>query len=152
MVQYLSRSLALVFVFALIGNASATDLAPSKEAASMPGALGTFSFKPKDWKKGDLTWWKDTDGVDPGVAGCHLGTDKDGKTNGRMFGEACLSETELVESNPGKDVIHSHKDDTGHPDKFDCNAWCKGKGASKGMCVAAPAPPCESSAKCSCEG
>lgn len=139
-----------ICVLGLAGCGSEDEYPPSKDAANMPGALGTFSFKPSDWADGQLTWWKDTDGVDPGVAGCHLGTDKDGNPNGRMFGEACLSETELVESNPGKDVVHSHKNDTGHPDKFDCDAWCKGSGAKSGKCVPAPAPPCEASAKCSC--
>ncbi len=137
----------LVFV---AGCSSEDDHAPSGGAKDMPGALGTFEFKPTDWKKGELSYWKDTDGVAPGVAGCHIGTDKDGNANGRMFGEACLSATELVESNPGKDVIHSHTDDTGHPDKFDCNAWCVGNGSAKGACEVAAAPPCESSAKCVC--
>ncbi len=127
------------------------DHGPSKGAKGMPGALGVFSFQPKDWKKGETTYWTDTDGVNPGEAGCHQGTDKDGKPNGRSFGEACLSETVLVESNPGALAVHAHTDDTGHPDKFDCDAWCKGKGAAKGICVPAPAPPCEASAKCSCQ-
>ena len=68
-----------------------------------------------------------------------------------MFGEACLENGLLVESNPGANVLHSHKDDVGHPDTFDCNAWCVGEGSSKGMCVAAAAPPCAQSAMCQCE-
>jgi hypothetical protein len=56
----------------------------------------------------------------------------------------------LVESNPGADVIHKHADDIGHPDKFDCNAWCIGQGSTEGTCVAEPAPPCAQSAKCVC--
>lgn len=124
---------------------------PSVGAKGMAGALGVFSFKPDDWKQGEMTYWSDTDGVNPGAAGCHVGTDKDGKPNGRMFGEACLSDTLLVESNPGVDVVHAHSDDVGHPDKFDCDVWCKGQGSAKGICVAAPAPPCSASAKCSCE-
>ena len=125
---------------------------PSKGAEGMPGALGTFEFKPTDWRKGEVTWWKDTDGVDPGTPGCHVGTDADGKENGRMFGEACLPGGMLiVESNPGVEVVHKHTDDTGHPDKFDCNAWCVGKGSKTGRCEPAPAPPCTQSAKCVCE-
>ncbi|MCV0368843.1 hypothetical protein [Filomicrobium sp.] len=124
---------------------------PSVGAKGMAGALGVFSFKPDDWKQGEMTYWSDTDGVNPGAAGCHVGTDKDGNPNGRMFGEACLSDTLLVESNPGVDVVHAHSDDVGHPDKFDCDVWCKGQGSAKGICVAAPAPPCAASAKCSCE-
>ena len=150
MFRWFGSVVLMVGLIFIAGCGSEDDHAPSKGASEMPGALGTFSFKPTDWKKGETTWWKDSDGVDPGTAGCHIGTDKDGNPNGRMFGEACLSGTELVESNPGADKIHSHKDDTGHPDKFDCNAWCVGKGSAKGVCQPAPAPPCESSAKCVC--
>jgi hypothetical protein len=124
---------------------------PSPGAKGMPGAVGTFEFKPQDWKEGETTWWMDSDGVNPDVAGCHIGTDEKGTPNGRMFGEACMEDGLLVESNPGPHELHSHKNDTGHPDKFDCNAWCVGKGASKGACVEAAAPPCEHSAMCKCE-
>jgi hypothetical protein len=124
---------------------------PSPEARGMAGAEGRFDFRPDDWQEGDETWWKDTDGVDPGTPGCHIGTDASGAPNGRMFAEACLPDGSLVESNPGAGVIHVHPDDTGHPDKFDCNAWCVGQGKAKGSCVAAPAPECEHSAKCACE-
>jgi hypothetical protein len=71
--------------------------------------------------------------------------------DGRSFGEACLPDGRLVESNPGANELHSHADDTGHPDTFDCAAWCAGQGASGGACVPAPAPPCARSALCSCE-
>jgi hypothetical protein len=124
---------------------------PSVGAKGMAGAEGTFSFKPLDWTPGAITWWKDTDGVNPGEAGCHIGTDSDGKSNGRMFGEACLTQDQLVESNPGADVVHKHTDDVGHPDKFSCNAWCIGQGSKKGLCRAEPAPPCAQSARCICE-
>ncbi len=117
----------------------------------MAGAKGTFEFKSEDWTPNTTTWWKDTDGVDPGTAGCHIGTDSEGTPNGRMFGEACLADGLLVESNPGADELHSHKNDIGHPDKFDCNAWCIGNNHSKGMCVVSAAPPCEASARCACE-
>ncbi len=123
---------------------------PSKGAAGMAGAAGTFEFQPSDWQEGQTTWWKDTDGVDPGVAGCHVGTDENGEPNGRMFGEACLDNGLLVESNPGVDELHSHGNDTGHPDTFDCNAWCVGQGKTAGSCQVAEAPPCAQSAACSC--
>lgn len=141
-------SMCLVFLFMNVGAYS--DSPPSDLAKEQPGALGTFEFKPQDRKPGVLSYWKDTDGVDPGKAGCHIGTDKNGQPNGRMFGEACLVDGSLVESNPGAGVLHSHKDDIGHPDKFDCKAWCSGKGLSGGSCVSASAPPCMSSAICSC--
>jgi len=63
---------------------------PSPGAKEMPGAAGTFEFKTADWMEGTISWWKDSDGVDPGVPGCHIGTDEKGEPNGRMFGEACL--------------------------------------------------------------
>ena len=129
---------------------AAADSEPSDGAKDMAGAVGTFVFQPADWKSGTSSFWKDSDGIDPGTAGCHIGTDADGEPNGRMFGEACLEDGLLVESNPGKDVVHEHRNDEGHPDKFDCQAWCVGEGKTGGECVAAPAPPCEQSAACSC--
>jgi len=124
---------------------------PSVGAKDMAGAEGTFEFKPADWQEGTTSWWKDSDGVDPGTAGCHIGTDENGTPNGRMFGEACLANGLLVESNPAAEALHSHKNDIGHPDTFDCNAWCGGKGFKGGACVAASAPPCQQSAMCKCE-
>jgi hypothetical protein len=124
---------------------------PSPEAQSMAGAMGRFDYQPADWQQGETTWWEDTDGVAPDTPGCHIGTDGDGIPNGRMFPEACLPDGLLVESNPGAGVLHSHPDDTGHPDKFDCNAWCIARGASSGACVEAPALQCEKSAKCDCD-
>ena len=143
--------LSLCLPLVLIAQIAHADGPPSKGAKGMKGALGTFDFKPSDWKKGQTTYLLDTDGVKPGEAGCHIGTNKKGKPNGRSFGEACLSKVLLVESNPGAKIVHSHKNDVGHPDKFDCNAWCIGKGSAKGTCVAAAAPPCAASAKCICQ-
>lgn len=148
----LIRLLHMVVLSASImaGGTNASD-EPSPGAKEMSGAVGTFEFKPQDWKEGETSWWKDSDGVDPGTAGCHIGTDSDGAPNGRMFGEACLPDGLLVESNPGTDELHSHSNDVGHPDRFDCNAWCIGKGASGGTCEAAAAPPCAQSARCACK-
>jgi len=124
---------------------------PSEGAKDMAGAKGTFEYKPSDWKSSETTWWKDSDGVSPGVAGCHIGTNSSGTPNGRMFGEACLENGLLVESNPGKNKLHSHKNDTGHPDTFDCNEWCVSLGKVSGSCEVAEAAPCESSAICACK-
>jgi hypothetical protein len=124
---------------------------PSAGAQDIAGAKGTFEFKPADWKESETSWWKDSDGVKPGVAGCHIGTDEAGAPNGRMFGEACLENGLLVESNPGADEVHSHKNDVGHPDTIDCNAWCKSSGKSSGKCEVAAALPCETSAVCACK-
>ena len=125
---------------------------PSAGAKGMPGALGTMEYKPTDWKGNVTTYWKDTDGVDPGVAGCHIGVTQDGKPNGRFFGEACQNDRTLIESNPGAGVIHPHTNDLGHPDRFDCNAWCIGaKKAKGGVCKAVSGPaPCTASARCEC--
>ena len=143
-------ALPILLLFTLVAYAGGSAHEPSPGAQGMPGAVGTFEYKPGDWTEGETTWWKDSDGVDPGVAGCHIGTDSDGSPNGRMFGEACLADGLLVESNPGAVELHSHKDDTGHPDKFDCNAWCIGNGGSEGNCEAVAAPPCAQSAQCVC--
>ena len=125
---------------------------PSIGANKMPGAEGTFAFTPSDWQKDQISWWKDSDGIAPGIAGCHIGTDETGKPNGRMFGEACMENGLLVESNPEADKLHSHSNDIGHPDTFNCNTWCVAKGSSKGgQCVAVSGPaPCTKSARCEC--
>jgi hypothetical protein len=135
----------------MLCGAAMAEHEPSPEAKGMPGAKGTIEYKPADWKGNVTTYWKDTDGVDPGVAGCHIGVDKSGKPNGRFFGEACKDGL-LVESNPGADKIHKHENDLGHPDTFDCQAWCVGaKKAKGGVCkpVTGP-PPCSASALCEC--
>ena len=142
--------LLMILLSGLQACSDRADHEPSSGAKEMAGAAGTFEFKPQDWTAGETTWWKDTDGVGPGVAGCHIGTDSAGLPNGRTFGEACLADGLLVESNPGAGVLHSHDNDIGHPDKFDCTAWCKGNGHSGGKCEVAAAPPCEQSARCAC--
>ena len=142
---------AVCFSVVFLANGANAASKPSSGAQGMAGALGTFTFKPSDHKAGTDTWWRDTDGVAPGAAGCHIGTNKNGAPNGRMFAEACLATGELVESNPGADVVHKHTNDEGHPDKFDCNAYCIGMGSTSGACVASPAPPCGQSAICACK-
>ncbi len=124
--------------------------APSSGAEGMAGAMGTIEYKPTDWKEGEKTFWKDSDGIAPGVAGCHVGADENGVENGRMFGEACLDNGLLVESNPGVEELHSHDNDLGHPDTFDCNAWCVGQGKTAGVCEVSDSPPCAQSAICAC--
>ena len=138
-------------------HAAGSDGPPSDGEQGKCGAMGTFEFRPPDWTghqkppPGPVTWWMDSDGVDPGTAGCHLGLSAEGgELNGRMFGEACLPNGLLVESNPAAGVHHSHRNDIGHPDKFDCKKWCACQGFAKGACVAASADPCKASAKCAC--
>jgi len=145
------RKMLLVLIMLGLASVANAEGKPSAGAKGMSGAEGTFEFKPADWLDGAKTWWKDSDGIAPGVPGCHIGTNSDGNPNGRLFGEACLPNGLLVETNPGAGVLHSHKGGIGHPDMFDCNTWCKSKGASKGSCSTMPAPPCEASAMCACE-
>lgn len=145
------QTLVIFLLVALAACSPKSGHEPSPGAQEMAGAKGTIEFKPEDWSAGNTTWWKDSDGVDPGTAGCHIGTDSKGVPNGRMFGEACLADGLLVESNPGAGELHSHSDDMGHPDTFDCNAWCIDSGSAGGKCEVAAAPPCEMSARCVCE-
>jgi hypothetical protein len=151
----------LVLVLALCTpawlHAAETDGPATEGAQEMCGAMGEIEFKPADWigtkePPYPITWWVDSDGVDPGTAGCHEGLKaRDGERNGRMFGEACLPNGLLVETNPDADEQHSHKNDIGHPDTFDCKQWCACQGFAKGgRCVAESAPPCRESAKCAC--
>jgi len=110
----------------------------SEDMKGVPGAMGRMIFTPDDWTDAD-SYWVDSDGVAPGVAGCHISTDKNKNPTGRIFAEACLSERVLVESNPGADVLHKHKNDVGKPDIVHCNAWCLGKGHDRGFCRSQPA-------------
>ena len=70
-------ALTLALGLAVLANSSLVNASgdPSSGAKGMPGAEGTFNFKPADWIEGKTTWWEDSDGVAPGVAGCHIGTD-----------------------------------------------------------------------------
>jgi len=150
----MSRLFKLIVILCIPMVMTAYAHNPSEGARGMPGAMGTFEFKPDD--RG-VTWWVDTDGVDPGTAGCHIGLFTEDRTNpnGRMFGEACLDDKILVESNPEKNKVHGHTHDIGHPDMFDCDGWCIGQGVSQGgeckEVTGADAPtPCEKSAMCVC--
>lgn len=94
--MYRLLSLIFIFFYLMLGPATAAGAqkhAPSKGAVEMKGAKGTFSYFPPDHKgfQGKITWWKDTDGVSPSAAGCHIGykDNKGGRRNGRVFGEAC---------------------------------------------------------------
>jgi hypothetical protein len=131
---------------------------PSDGAKGIPGAKGTFIFTPQGWKKGVTTFWTDTgDGVDPGRAGCHIeitsATNLTRPKGGRVFGEACTKEGLLIETNPGRNAPHPHKNDQGHPDLFDCNMWCRGaQMRSGGVCRVVNGPaPCRTSAICACK-
>ena len=151
MSRFIALIVASLISLPIIAAAGEKGHEPSVGAKGMAGTKGTIEYKPEDWIKGQTTWWKDTDGIDPGKAGCHIGTDSKGKPNGRLFGEACLDDGRLVESNPGANELHSHKDDIGHPDTFNCSEWCVSKGKSGGSCIAAAAPPCKQSAMCACK-
>lgn len=143
-----------------------------------PGFLGRVEVPtPVPGHDGDQ-YWTDTDGVAPEVPGCHIayagqrvsGMCSDSLEPAGVFGELCIPpgglggfpEGALIESNPGKDVCHAHRDNFGHPDVYDCGEYCKGTYPDRpiGKCVTV-ADQCEgldgdgkpallSSAKCEC--
>lgn len=92
--------------------------------AGPPHDAGTI---PYDGGTGVNTFWKDTDGIEPELAGCHIEYTAAGcATAGtRQFGESC-SANGLIETNPGPGVCHDHPLDVGHPYVVDCDGWCRG--------------------------
>ncbi len=103
------------------------------------------------------TYWSDSTGVDPGTPACHYEfTDNTCSTlkPGRTFGELCLDDDRLVESNPGAGECHTHAGDVGGPNVFSCSAWCAEQGKETGKCVSGIAATGEygdcQSAKCEC--
>jgi hypothetical protein len=110
----------------------------------------------------DALYWTDTDGVAPETPGCHIPwKDPVGEATCAVresapeIGEVCLTEDELLETNPGAGVCHSHKGYEGHPDVYSCDGYCAGLHgpAFGGTCVAV-ASICNgattASAKCEC--
>lgn len=90
-----------------------------------------------DLGTGTSSYWTDTDGVAPGVAGCHYEFSDASCSNhkeGRTFGEFCLDDDRLVESNPGKDECHEHGADKGKPFVMSCSEWCQEESGSTGSC------------------
>lgn len=110
-----------------------------------------------DLATGQDSHWTDTDGVDPGTAGCHYEFEDASCTEfkeGRTFGEFCLDDDRLVESNPGKDECHTHGADFGGPDVVSCSQWCQEQSGVSGACeggqmVEGKYGSCES-ARCVC--
>ncbi len=116
--------------------------------------------------------WKDSDGVVPGEAGLHHAYKDSRCTEAdpamQPIAEACYvfsrdnngtpeqSPLWLIETNPAKDECHEHRGGEGHPDVFDCDAFCKGSADadrnaySSGKCVKALAEGVWS-ARCECE-
>lgn len=145
---------ASVLVLLTVSGPMASDSAcPVIPGISKTGC--TIPLKPRDFvSAAKETYWYDTDGVSPGVAGCHIGVKAlDDRThNDRSFGEACQSDVVLIESNPEKDKIHSHKGDIGAPYLVNCRDWCRGTGKPKGgSCRSVKGPaPCATSARCEC--
>jgi len=107
--------------------------------------------------------WSDTDGVTPEVPGYHIqckskdGCQTCGKPTGLVVPEGChafertvdghteVSPRWLIETNPDAEVCHPHTGGEGHPDVFDCEAYCKGTPDPQdglhytaGGCVAVP--------------
>lgn len=121
-------------------------------------------------------YWKDTDGVEPAIAGCHTlhGDDATcGAAPTNRIGEFCYDFERtlpdgttqnvnwLVETNPDPKKCHPHQGGVGHPDVFDCLAFCKGtpkpgtdRNWGGGDCEKVPAFDCAgesvTSAICTC--
>jgi hypothetical protein len=55
---------------------------PSAGVRGMSGAVGTFEFQSNDWMEGVTSWWKDSDGVDLGGTGSHIGAGEKSQPNG----------------------------------------------------------------------
>ncbi len=111
-----------------------------------------------DLETGTDSYWADTDGVAPEVAGCHIEYETDtcsAVRTGREFGEFCLDSDRLVESNPGVDECHTHAGDLGKPAVVSCSAWCaeqnQGGGSCEGGVAVTGTVSCES-ARCVCNG
>ncbi|MHC4997259.1 MAG: hypothetical protein ACYTGQ_19670 [Planctomycetota bacterium] len=75
MIRLLTTFASFLLASLLIAGPVHAGDEPSAGAMGMPGAVGTFEFKPGDWMEGTTSWWKDSDGIAPGKAGCHIGTD-----------------------------------------------------------------------------
>jgi hypothetical protein len=141
---------------------------PAVKGAVLPGWRGRIEFETPTPGFNGTQYWGDTDGVNPANPGCHYAfTDATCTTPippppGPRFGEKCDAHTGyLIETNPDANVCHPHKKDVldrpmGHPDVFDCDAYCKGTVAANavGVCVVV-ANHCNfgvDSAYCSCNG
>lgn len=156
-----------------------TSLLCTPAVKVLPGWLGRTEIEPEvldplgNPYTGDQ-YWTDTDGIAPATAGCHYpfqdrsiaGVCSSPLNAASRIGEYCnpaagdaghaegFAAGALVETNPGANVCHAHADGLGHPDVYDCDAFCKGVGSPShtGACVVAP---CEAdaaipSAKCVC--
>jgi hypothetical protein len=149
-----ATELTAVGVIAAFVTLLMLQIAVAQTQPSIAGLIGKIQFRPPDFTDVD-SWWYDTDGVHPGIAGCHVGVvSEDNPTpNGRTFGEACQNTLMLIESNPDQNVVHEHVKDIGLPYIVDCKAWCvEDQGATTGKCAITSGPaPCEASARCECE-
>lgn len=128
---------------------------------------GTYTL---DLGRGEDSFWIDTDGVSPEVAGCHIEYSESTCTTvavfGRTVGEFCQDDGTLVESNPAALACHTHDKDIGHPYVVDCAGWCtnglvlpngqrRGFAADTGYCEAVHEVRCDQrvvdSARCACQ-
>ena len=128
---------------ALAAFASASVTSSAQEHKCFVGG-GTnpctvHNFAPKPKKNAD-TFWIDTDGENPALAGCHIEvvsmTNANPLPNGRVFGEVCEPGNKvLIETNPEANKVHKHGNDFGAPYRIDCAKWCALKHKTKkGAC------------------
>ena len=139
---------------------------PSKESCKVtserPGWMGCTQISTTEG------CWEDSDGVEPDVAGCH--TLHAGDEACEVCEEAVLERISegchdfvdpetgdvyswLIETNPDAGVCHPHNGGKGHPDVFDCDAFCKektidgsGETYGGGACEPVEALDCDGSA------
>lgn len=167
----MSASIFVLFALAACGSKAKSEPAQPTQpaAADEHGKLALCTDKGAvpldatscrlDLGTGVDSHWSDSDGIDPGTAGCHYEyADSSCSTlkPGRTFGEFCLDDDRLVESNPGAGECHTHGGDLGHPDVVSCEAWCQAEQQLAGRCEGGVAAEgdggaCES-AHCVCGG
>ena len=114
---------------------------PSSGAKGMPGAVGTIEFTPTDRIEGEPTWWIDSDGVDPGVTGCHVGTDANGSPNdGCSARPACptAASSSRTLALPSSTATKGR----GSSRSVRLRRLVRRAGRLGGACAPAPAPPC----------
>lgn len=135
---------------------------PETEGYTDPGLPGWMGRTQISTSEG---CWVDSDGVLPELAGCHMLVSGDDACSAcesdvqERIGEACYTFIQpdgtpaatawLIETNPGAEVCHPHAGGKGHPDVFDCDAYCKGttepesgEAYSGGACVEVPEMDC----------
>ena len=86
---------------------------------------------------GSDSYWRDTDGMDPGTAGCSEVFTTDSCTDWASaisFGEFCVDEDRLIETADEAGVCHILPGDLSTLQVVSCTAWCATQGSAAGRC------------------